>query len=523
LARPLSVVVLLAWALTMTAVARSAWRQAGLPLAIDIAHYGKSAQWRGVYYRGEKIGFLVGETEPRDDGFELREEGQLRLLLMGSSSVARVRTSARVDRDFNLRAFQFALDPGTGAITVDGRVEGLTLHLAVSTPGGTREETRTLGQPPALGLNLSRRLAAAGLAAGTRMTVSAFDPATLSNAPMTVDVQQREVVWSMGRPVPAFRVETTFAGLTSRSWITDVGETLREESPMGLIVVRETAARATALAVPGDVQQDMLDSVAVAARGQRIDDPAQLVRLRVRLEGPGLDGDDVQGAGQSVQGDELEVLHADELRPERTPPDLERHLRAEALIESDAPEIVAEARRAAAGARTPREQAERLVRHVHALVEKKPTLSLPSALEVLRTRVGDCNEHTALYVALARALGLPARVAVGLVHVHGAFYYHAWPEVFVSGPPGQGLWMPADPTLGQFPADPSHLRLARGGLDRQTAILPLIGRTRIRVLEAQARPGATRVLVGAAPPGAPAFEIPRRSAGPASCWSAPTP
>ena len=40
----------------------------------------------------------------------------------------------------------------------------------------------------------------------------------------------------------------------------------------------------------------------------------------------------------------------------------------------------------------------------------------------------------------ARAAGLPARVAAGLVHVHDAFYYHAWPEVFVEGPPGRGFW-----------------------------------------------------------------------------------
>ena len=92
---------------------------------------------------------------------------------------------------------------------------------------------------------------------------------------------------------------------------------------------------------------------------------------------------------------------------------------------------------------------------------------------MLRTRVGDCNEHTALYVAMARAAGIPARIAVGLVYVHGAFYYHAWPEVYLRRGRGGGLWLPVDPTFNQFPADATHLRLARGGLDRQAAILPL--------------------------------------------------
>ena len=130
-----------------------------------------------------------------------------------------------------------------------------------------------------------------------------------------------------------------------------------------------------------------------------------------------------------------------------------------------------------AGITGTRARAERLTREVNTLVEKKPTVSLPSALEVLRTKVGDCNEHTALFVALARSLGIPARINVGLVYVRGAFYYHAWPEVYIDEGKGQGLWLPVDPTFNQFPADATHVRLARGGLDKQAAILPMIGKT----------------------------------------------
>lgn len=523
IARPFSVLIVLAWAATMATVARGAWRSAGTPLATDLARYGQSATWKGVYYRGEKIGFLVGESRPEGDGFELREEGQLRLLLMGSSSVARLSTAAHVDREFNLRSFEFALDPGSGPVRVQGQVDGTRLRLVITSPAGTREETRELREPPALSLNLSRRLAAQGLTVGKRLSFAAFDPATLTNETMQLEVQEREVVWAAGRPVPAFRIETRFAGISSRSWVTDVGEVVREESPMGLIVVRETAARATALAVPGSVQQDLLQTAAVEATGRRIDDPAQLARLEVRLEGAPLEGPDVQGAGQRVQGDVIEVRRADTLAPQAPEADLAQYLRPEALIESDAPEIVEEARRAVGGARTPREQAERLLQHVYALIDKKPTLSLPSAREVLRTRVGDCNEHTALYVALARARGLPARVAVGLVYVHGAFYYHAWPEVFLAEPDGRGVWTPVDPTLGQFPADPSHLRLARGGLERQSAILPQLGRARVRVLALETRADAPRVVVGEARPDVPTFVVPRRSGGRGSCWSAPAP
>ncbi len=151
---------------------------------------------------------------------------------------------------------------------------------------------------------------------------------------------------------------------------------------------------------------------------------------------------------------------------------------------------------------------------------------------MLRTKVGDCNEHTALYVAMARALGLPARIAVGLVYIHGAFYYHAWPEVYLEEGPGfgaegsalrarspgarpAGLWLPVDPTLNQFPADATHLRLARGGLDKQAAILPLIGRLTMTVVDVELAPGSTPILVGRQPAdlGALALPIPQREGG----------
>jgi transglutaminase-like putative cysteine protease len=146
-----------------------------------------------------------------------------------------------------------------------------------------------------------------------------------------------------------------------------------------------------------------------------------------------------------------------------------------------------------------RERAERLTRYVNTLLEKKPTVSLPSAREVLRTKVGDCNEHTALHVAMARSLGIPARVAVGLVYVlgaQGAFYYHAWPEVYIDEGNGRGLWLPVDPTLNEFTADATHVRLARGGLDKQATIVPLVGRLQMTILELDQDASATPILVG---------------------------
>ena len=520
--RPLSALALVAWLVTMAVMVNRTYLQASpTNLATDLARYGPTAQWRGVYYRGEKIGFTVSQVKRTDDGFDLLEDGRLQFSLLGATTAAILRTSAHVDQTFTLKTFEFSLDPGTGPLTVRGRLDGLRMSLDIISASGTRSETRDLDAPPALMLSLGRRLASEGLVAGSRREWMVFDPATMKNAPVQLAIGDREVVAAGGRPTPAFRVEMTFSGLTTTAWITDTGEIVREESPMGLISVRETQAQATVLAVSSVMQQDMLAASAVVPsmdRRMHINEPRDVTRLRMRVENADLSSADLQGVGQSVTGNVIELVDARGLTAGPADPDLARYLKPEAFIESDAPEIRAEAERMVRGITGVRARAERLTREVNQLVEKKPTVSLPSALEVLRTKVGDCNEHTVLLVALARSLGIPARINVGLVYVRGAFYYHAWPEVYLDEGNGRGLWLPVDPTFNQFPADATHVRLARGGLDKQTAILPLIGRVKMTVLQVDVAPGSTPILVGRQQTDAGALDIPIPRRQDCGCW-----
>jgi transglutaminase-like putative cysteine protease len=515
--QPISVAVLLAWAGVMAVVVNRSYLSASsAALATDLAQYGSAAEWRGVYYRGEKIGFTVSQMVTTKDGFELQEDGRLQMSLLGATSAATVRTRAQVDSGFALRAFQFSLDPGTGPIEVNGALSGTRLALSVTSAGQTRTEIRELPEPPALSINLSRRLANGGLVPGARHRWTVFDPATLHNAPVVVDVGKRELVRGPGRPIPAFRVEMEFSGLRTTSWVTDTGEVIREESPLGLITVREPAATAQAMAVPSRIQSDLLEAAAVVPiTKERIDEPRDVRRLRIRLDGADIPGGELDGSGQAVidaANHVIEIRDPQTLGATQGDPTAAQFVVPEPLIESDDPAIRAEAARAVSGVTGSRARVERLTRYVNGLLEKKPTMSIPSAREVLRTKVGDCNEHTALFVAMARALGIPARIDVGLVFVRGAFYYHAWPEVYIDEGHGRGLWLPVDPTLNQFPADATHVRLARGGLEKQTVILPLVGRLKMTILDLELAPNSHPILAGNAPAdlGALAIPLPRR-------------
>ena len=530
---------LILWAGAMVFVVRKATEQTALALTSDLAAYGERARWSGIYYRGEKIGFSVSQMTERAGGFKLQEDGQILLTLMGATTASRLHTEVNVDAQYLLQDFAFSLDPGTGPISVKGALETPTrLRVRIASPTG-RERTRTfdLKEPPVLSLNLPKRLLAMGLEEGARHQIQIFDPATLTNGLATLAIGRREVVRILDRPVPAFKIDMTYSGISTTSWVTEVGEVVKEESAMGMVVVRESRERATALAMSSEVRADMIEAAAIQPDSkQPIADAASLQSLRLEFSGASLPGtpDEQNGAGQTVTGNVVEIVDPNQLRSGPVPDDIEASLGPEAFIESDAPEIVAETAKAlervGVGA-TARRKAELLVRYVNAALEKKPTMSLPSAVEVLRTRVGDCNEHTALYVAMARAAKIPARVAIGLVSLRGAFYYHAWPEVFVgdarSTPASDGksgVWIPVDPTLNQFPADVSHVRLVRGGFDRQTAILPLLGRAKIKVLEMVDGPSQsnTTALVGADRKDTPAlaFDFPAPESRDI-CWRRP--
>jgi len=65
---------------------------------------------------------------------------------------------------------------------------------------------------------------------------------------------------------------------------------------------------------------------------------------------------------------------------------------------------------------------------------------------VLKNRVGVCDELSNLFIALARASGIPARVIVGSVFKDNQWIPHAWAEVYI---PRYG-WIEVDPTWNEF-------------------------------------------------------------------------
>jgi transglutaminase-like putative cysteine protease len=98
--------------------------------------------------------------------------------------------------------------------------------------------------------------------------------------------------------------------------------------------------------------------------------------------------------------------------------------------------------------------------------DSKATTVRTSPEEVLRLRLGVCQDFAHLQVACLRSLGLAARYVSGYLRTYpppgrarlvGADASHAWVSVFC---PGAG-WLDVDPTNNLAPSE-SHVTLAWG-------------------------------------------------------------
>jgi transglutaminase-like putative cysteine protease len=179
---------------------------------------------------------------------------------------------------------------------------------------------------------------------------------------------------------------------------------------------------------------------------------SELATLIVRREVPDIDGATYTVISQvpSFTPEDLDAAQ---------PADLPDDVEAATAVPAGLPPIVSELAQEAvadAGDR-PYDQAKALQDWLRAEFAYDtavvPGHSSSAIADFLNIRRGYCEQFAGTYAAMARTLGLPARVAVGFTHgqrtargytVRGR-NAHAWPEVWISG----AGWVPFEPTPGR--------------------------------------------------------------------------
>lgn len=438
------------------------------------SNYGEV--WLATYLAGMKIGYGVLKYNQNNGGFNFDYVSQMTVGMLGKKQTVSAHSRVTTDENLTLRSFEFKMSSQDGSFTARGRCEDS--RLVLETGNGTRviQITRKLYPIEVLGIIVTRSQSKPG----TSLNYLTFDGAVLDTMGTEVEVLGREMLKIGETTVPALKMKVRRAKFDMTVWVDENGITLKEDSPMGISSIRVTREQALAgvPAYPPDLLRIFavpVDTVIPAGKKWR-----RMVLIVSGIDTSFLPAGDENQRIVTVdrRGVRMEVKIPVFDSTLKLPVDtFWEFLRSTVTIQSTAPEIVRTARRIVNGADNAAVAAQKIADWVFQSLHKEAVASLPNAVDVLKNMKGDCNEHAVLFAALSRAVGIPAKVVVGLVYLRDGFYYHAWNEVFL------GKWIPVDATFAEFPASAVRLKLAEGELSEQAQVLGVVSRIKIRVLE----------------------------------------
>jgi len=156
---------------------------------------------------------------------------------------------------------------------------------------------------------------------------------------------------------------------------------------------------------------------------------------------------------------------------------VQKYLKPTSKIQSSDKEIIEIAKSIVGNSKSDEERVKKIVEWVNKNI-KKTLKDRFSALEVLKTREGECEAHSMLTSALLRSLNIPTKIVGGIVYSeeNKGFLYHAWNEVYLDG-----YFVPIDSTFGEFPANPTHIKLTE---EENTEDISLyLGRLKLKIIE----------------------------------------
>lgn len=444
---------------------------------------GSSEEWLGMFLQGQRVGYSFTKITKTDQGLVVENRSQMTIFMMQEVQSLTTHFFAHTDKDYTLKDFSMEIKTAGHPTKIEGKIAGTALTLTSYSQGIPETKTITLKEKPYFPDALEEVIKEKNLKPGDEIIIPYFDPTTQSPAPAKIKVFAPEPVRIFDKELTGKKVQVDFMGITSFLWFDDNYKLIKESSPnLGLEMIPLSKEEALAEIKPGEAF-DLLSFFAVKL-DKPIANSKELSFIKLALRDITTEELDLQDDYQKLVSEKpliLESFSPDfNILPNLAIPIQEQkeYLESSVYIQCAHPEIIAEAKRIVGDEKDAKKAVEKLVSGVYQLLEKKPTPSLPSALDVLKTKEGDCNEHSILFTALARALGIPTKIYVGLVNLSGdAYWYHAWCAVWL------GRWVPVDPTFNQCPANLYHLKLKEGEISEQAKVLNVVGKLKIDVLE----------------------------------------
>lgn len=444
-----------------------------------------SERWFGIFVNSERVGFYRQRIDATPDGYRMEGNGSVQMNIMNTSKKASMRETYLVAKSLALRSFEVEQTVNGSSSHVTGTVNGSGIHIKSETHGKITEKvlagTGEIYPGPALNFYPLMR----PVTAGTSFHVRVFDPEEVRIKDVLITVLGEDAT-SDGTPALKLR-NNLYPFVTNDIWVDSRGNTLEESVREGLVTTKaeQPAVLGAFISDWALAKKDLIYDFSLVRVQPPITGQSRVTGLVVEIS----DWNDalplLQGGGQQVEkagagrvifrtGPFIRASSA-----AKSPGPTDAQLKPADKIESEAPEIQAQAKLLSEGMKS-REDMVRVLASWTAAWLKDTIDDGGSAVESFASKNGNCQTHARLYTALARSVGIPTRFVSGLVHLEGkGFLYHSWAESFIGD-----RWISVDPTYNQFPADPTHLKLLEGHLPEDMApIIAIIGRIKMKLLK----------------------------------------
>jgi hypothetical protein len=415
-------------------------------------------------------------------GWAFQEDSAFTLAMLGTVQNLQTTMSAETDESYGLDSFRFGLISPAASFAATGKSARDKLVVQYGSSGQENRLDIPLKEPINLPSTLRPRLVRADAPPGTQYVASVFSPLSMKSEPITLVLEGRETITGPDGPVETVRISEKHQGIQTSAWLAKDGTVIREQGTLGFVLQRAKSRDDALAGISSAAPIDLVMKTRIPV-DRPIADPRERSSLTLRMKGDASTHVPDDPPRQRVTSGLLEIVREDAPHavasgmPPRgsDAPAIAAYTDPSPFVESDDPAIVSLARNIVGDEQDPVAAAHELVAWVNQNVEKEPALTVPSAREVAKSLRGDCNEHAVLLTALARAVGIPARVVAGAVYGdlgqagEDGFYYHAWSELWLGG------WVSADAVFGQMPADATHVKLLEGGPERHMALAEVIG------------------------------------------------
>lgn len=249
--------------------------------------------WWGIYLQNEKIGYAVTIQRQQAGKVSVQERVLLKLSVLGIPQNIVQTLEYQTNQNLTLDSFDFSLKSGFIQFRIAGSLQdqpagtGRRLKVKVHSGGKERQQEIPLKEAPYILSQTKLFFLAQGLEQGKKYRIPAFDPSTLSNAEMIAEVEGTERLKIGGEERELYRVREEFRGIVIKSWMDRQGEIWKEESPTGLVLVRESKNGAMYKNWSRGKTADLIAFTAIPVN-REIDHPRSTRYLWARLLSPAL-------------------------------------------------------------------------------------------------------------------------------------------------------------------------------------------------------------------------------------------